>query len=85
MSNLDCMAQAKITILGAGFTIRNAPVGLNAGTVALLAIRANKSAPHITYAVSSFLTLTKIMVRLSSAVLRLIGSTLPMKPLIHFN
>lgn len=54
MSNLDCMAQAKITILGAGFTIRNAPVGLNAGTVALLAIRANKSAPHITYAVSSF-------------------------------
>lgn len=33
---------------------KNAPIGLNAGTVALLAIRANKSAPNITYAVSSF-------------------------------
>lgn len=54
MSNLDCMAQAKVTILGAGLTIKNAPVGLNAGTVALLGIRANRSAPTITYGIASF-------------------------------
>lgn len=59
MSNPDCMAQAKITILGAGLTVKSAPIGLNAGTVALLAIRANKSAPNITYAVSSFFDVDK--------------------------
>ncbi len=54
MNNLNCMAQAKVTILGAGLTVKNAPIGFNAGTVALLAIRANRSAPHITYGISSF-------------------------------
>lgn len=54
MSNLDCMAQAKVTILGAGLAISNTPIGLNAGTVALIAIRANRAAPHITYGITSF-------------------------------